>query len=45
MQTRLYDKLSKFKNISGVIAGTLKKKTRKETNLNFYKIIAVPVLL
>jgi hypothetical protein len=29
----------------GVIARTLKKKTRKETNLKFYKIMAVPVLL
>jgi hypothetical protein len=28
-----------------VIAISLKKKTRKETNLKFYKIMAVPVLL
>jgi hypothetical protein len=41
----LNDKLSKFQNVCGVIARTLKKKTRKETNLKFYKIIAVPVLL
>jgi hypothetical protein len=40
----LNDKLSKFQNTSGVIAITLKKKTRKETNLKFYKIMAVPVL-
>jgi hypothetical protein len=33
-----------FNNICGVIARTLKKKTRKETNLKFYKIMAVPVL-
>jgi hypothetical protein len=39
------DKLSKFQNICGVIARTLKMKTRKETNLKFYKIVAVPVLL
>jgi hypothetical protein len=38
-------KLSKFQNICGVIARTLKTKTRKETNLKFYKIMAVPVLL
>jgi hypothetical protein len=41
----LNDKLSKFQNICGVIARTLKKKTRKETNLKFYKIMEVPVLL
>jgi hypothetical protein len=41
----LNDKLSKFQNICGVIARTLKKKTRRETNLKFYKIMAVPVLL
>jgi hypothetical protein len=40
-----FDKLSKFQNICGVIARTLKKKTRKETNLKFYKIMAVPVIL
>jgi hypothetical protein len=33
----LNDKLSKFLNICGVIARTLKKKTRKETNLKFKK--------
>jgi hypothetical protein len=41
---RLACKLSKFQNICGVIARTLKKKTRKETNLKFYKIMAVPVI-
>jgi hypothetical protein len=41
----LNDKLSKFQNICGVIARTLKKKTRKVTNLKFYKIMSVPVLL
>jgi hypothetical protein len=41
----LNDKLSKFQNICGVIARTLKKKTMKETNLKFYKITTVPVLL
>jgi hypothetical protein len=41
----LNNKLSKFQNICGVIARTPKKKTRKETNLTFYKIMAVPILL
>jgi hypothetical protein len=41
----LNDKLSKFQKICGVISRTLKKKTRKETNLKFYRIMAVPVLL
>jgi hypothetical protein len=41
----LNDKLSKFQNICGVIARTLNMKTRKETNLKFYKIMTVPVLL
>jgi hypothetical protein len=35
-------KLSKFQNMRGVIARTLKTKTRKETNPKFYKIMAVP---
>jgi hypothetical protein len=43
--TNKNDKLSKFQNICGVIARTLKKKSRKETNLKFYKIMTVPVLL
>jgi hypothetical protein len=38
-------RLSKFRNICGVIARTIKKKPRKETNLKFYKIMAVPLLL
>jgi hypothetical protein len=41
----LNDKLNKFQNICGVIARTLKNKTRKETNLKFYKIMPLPVLL
>jgi hypothetical protein len=36
----LNDILSKFKKICGVIARKLKKKTRKETNVKFYKIMA-----
>jgi hypothetical protein len=36
---------SKVQNICGVIARTLKKKSRKERNLKFFKIMAVPVLL
>jgi hypothetical protein len=38
----LNDKLS---NICAVTARTMKKKTRKETNLKFFKIMEVPVLL
>jgi hypothetical protein len=34
-----------IQNICELIARTVKKKTRKETNLTFYKIMAVPVLL
>jgi hypothetical protein len=34
-----------YKNNGITIARTLNKKTRKETNLKFYKIMAVPVLL
>jgi hypothetical protein len=41
----LNDKLSKFKKMCEVIARTLKKKIMKETNVKFYKIMAVPVLL
>jgi hypothetical protein len=41
----LNDKLSKFQNICGIIARALMKKTRKERDLKFYKIMAVPVLL
>jgi hypothetical protein len=41
----LNDTLSKFLNICGVITITLKKKTRKETNLKFKKIMAVTLLL
>jgi hypothetical protein len=38
-------KLSKFQNMCGVIARTPKKKTRKEINLKFYKIMVFVVLL
>jgi hypothetical protein len=41
----LNDKLSTFQNICRVIARTLKKKTREETNFKFYKMMVVPVLL
>jgi hypothetical protein len=41
----LNDKLTKFQNMCGVIARALKKKSMKETNLKFYQIMAVPVLL
>jgi hypothetical protein len=40
------DKLSKLKKyMCAEIARTLKKKTSKETNLKFYKILTVPVTL
>ena len=39
------DKLNKFTHICGTISRTLKNKTRKETQLKFYKTIAVPTLL
>jgi hypothetical protein len=35
----------RVRNFLVVTARTIKKKTRKETNLKFYKIMAVPVLL
>jgi hypothetical protein len=39
------NKLHKFQNICGTIRRNLKKKTRKGTELTFYKTIAVPVLM
>jgi len=38
-------KLHKFQHICGTLRKTLKKKTRKETQLKFYKVMATPVLL
>jgi hypothetical protein len=39
------NKLHKFQNICGTIRRNLKKKTRKGTQLKFYKPMAVPVLM
>lgn len=36
--------MSKFQHICGVIIITLKK-TRKDNNLNFYEMLAIPLLL
>jgi hypothetical protein len=41
----LNKEVNKFQSICGVIPKTLKEKPRKETNLKFFKFIAVPVLL
>ena len=35
----------RFQVICGTIKGTLGRKTGKETQLNFYKVMAVPTLL
>jgi hypothetical protein len=37
--------LHKFQNIFGTIRRNLKKKTRKDTQLEFYKTMAVSVLM
>jgi hypothetical protein len=39
------NKLHKFQNICGTIRRNLKRKTRKDTQLKFYKTMAVPVLM
>jgi hypothetical protein len=44
----LYDvdvKLKKFQNICGTIRSSLRGKTRKATQLKFYKVMATPTLL
>jgi hypothetical protein len=41
----LNTKINTFQSMCGVISRTLKTKTRKETNLKFYKVMAIPVLL
>jgi hypothetical protein len=41
----LNNKINKCQSICGVISRTLKRKTRKETNLKFYEFMAIPVLL
>jgi hypothetical protein len=41
----LNKKINKFQSICAVISRKLKIKTRKETNLKFYKVMATPVLL
>lgn len=39
------EKLNKFTHICRTISRTLKNKTRKDTQIKFYKTIAVPTLL
>lgn len=39
------NKVSKFQGICGTINRTLRNKVRKETQLKFYKVLAVPVIL
>jgi hypothetical protein len=41
----LNKKINKFQSICGAVSRTLIRKTRKETNLKFYKVMATPVLL
>ena len=38
-------KLHKFQHLCGTIIRTLKERTRPETQLKFYKLMAVPTLL
>jgi hypothetical protein len=38
-------KLKKFQNICGTIQNSLRGKTRKDTQLKFYKVMATPTLL
>ena len=39
------NKINKFQSICGTINRTLQNKTRKDTKLKFYKVMAVPVLM
>jgi hypothetical protein len=41
----IHNKLHKFQNICGTIWRNLKKKTRKDKQLKFYKTMPVPVLM
>jgi hypothetical protein len=38
-------KIKKFQNICGTVRRTLKGKTRKDTQIKFYQVMAVPTLL
>jgi hypothetical protein len=38
-------KIKKFQNICGAIMGKLKGKPRKDTQIKFYQVMAVPTLL
>jgi hypothetical protein len=38
-------KLKKFRHICGTLKGTLKNRTRKETQIKFYRVMAVPPCL
>lgn len=44
-ETDIQKKLHRFQHICGTLSRTLKKRTRKETQLKFYKVMAIPVLL
>jgi hypothetical protein len=37
-------KLNKFSSVCGTLRRTLKTKTRKTTEMKFYKVMALPVL-
>jgi hypothetical protein len=41
----IHNKLNKFSSLCGTLRRTLKTKTRKTTQMKFYKVMALPVLL
>jgi hypothetical protein len=41
----IHNKLNKFSSLCGTLRRTLKTKTRKATQIKFYKLMALPVLL
>jgi hypothetical protein len=41
----IHNKLNKFSSICGTLRRTLKTKTKKTTQIKFYKVMALPVLL
>jgi hypothetical protein len=44
-ETDIDAKIKKFQNICGTIRRTLKEKTRKDTQIKFCQVMAVPTLL
>jgi hypothetical protein len=44
-ETDIDAKIKKFQNICGTIGRTLKGKTRKDTQIKLYQVMAVPTLL